>query len=766
MVKKLSPVFLLFGAVLFFFIDCYCVSNTLKRISALLLAAAFAAIFLAYGRLRDQMRLPVLALGLLVLLDGISCAYTTAGYFAVYEFLRVLAAFCIALVLLAACNGRRISIVLTGGAAVSSVVSIDMLATRLISGPLLETLGRASSDYQNLPGVEPGIRMTSMFLNPNVFAGFVGIAVLLGLGLVTSSAGKGERAVHLVLLFVNSLAFLLAFSMGALMAIAVSFPVYLLLEQKGQRMRSLLLMAETLLVTLLMAYPISVTSFSAWEGIRPAPLLCLVLGAALLCGLDLLAGDRLAGALKGRGRALAGIAGGCCAASVVFLVAALHWTGAFSFSQGEALRRSRYPDPGEYRLSCEADGPLQVVIRSQNWQDTMTHEGTLLYTGEADGAAFTVPEDSAVVHFDFTAEGEVCLTQASYTGERGAEKLPLRYRLLPAFIVNRLQGLWANQNAVQRFAFFADGLRLFRRSPIIGLGMGAYENGLQSVQTFYYGTRYAHNHYIQSLVDTGIIGLIVFLGLLAALAAAVWCGRKRGVPLAPALGGALAFLAAHVMVEMVFSTYTYLPMAFGMFAVINDSCAEGLPTPGPLRSSRGRGGILLGGTALLFVCGLILGGNVAAYNIAAGGTLEDYAEAARLDLISWENHATEYMELTLDTEVDAETRAQADRYAERIERKGSAAGQYVLTKYYLGTGRMEEALAAAQCYARWRASSPSAWQRLFSLLDAYEEDTPLYREGIRALAAQREEWMENNIGTIALTAENEAFLARVLGAAA
>ena len=170
--------------------------------------------------------------------------------------------------------------VLTGAAALSSVVSIDMLATRLISTPILDYLGQVSGDYQNLPGVEPGIRLTSMFLNPNVFAGFIGIAVLMGLGLAVSSENSRERAVHIVLLFINSLAFVLSFSMGAIAAIVLAFAVYLLLEQKGRRIRLLLLMAETLIVTLLMAFPISITSFSEWNGVRPVPLVCMVLGAS------------------------------------------------------------------------------------------------------------------------------------------------------------------------------------------------------------------------------------------------------------------------------------------------------------------------------------------------------------------------------------------------------------------------------------------------------------------------------------------------------
>ena len=59
--------------------------------------------------------------------------------------------------------------------------------------------------------MEAGVRMTSIFENPNVFAGCVGIAVLLSLGLIQSSKTNWEKRIHQVLLFLNALAFVLAF---------------------------------------------------------------------------------------------------------------------------------------------------------------------------------------------------------------------------------------------------------------------------------------------------------------------------------------------------------------------------------------------------------------------------------------------------------------------------------------------------------------------------------------------------------------------------
>ena len=58
--------------------------------------------------------------------------------------------------------------------------------------------------------------------------------------------------------------------------------------------------------------------------------------------------------------------------------------------------------------------------------------------------------------------------------------------------------------------------------------MGAFENGIYNVQSYHYETKYVHNHYVQSMVDTGIIGLLLWVGTLAASAIAVFRLWRKG----------------------------------------------------------------------------------------------------------------------------------------------------------------------------------------------------------------------------------------------
>lgn len=750
----------------FFLAVCLCSAATSKSAAILLAVLALSAAFLFWGRLWDRLKPPVLALALAALMDGISCTYAVSGKFALFEFLKVFTAFCLALLLLAFTGEkkpeRKVCAVLEGFAAIAGLTSIDLLSTRWVSGAVLGALGWFTPDYMDLGAVEEGVRMTSIFLSPNVFAGCMGIGVLLSLGLAVTSEKPGARAGHLACLSINALAFVLAFSMGASAMILPAFLVLFALTNKEQRIGLLILMVETLVVTVLCAFPISLTSMTAWTGFRPIPLLCTIGGAAVLYALDLLAGRRLAAKLAGHGKAVAVLAAALAAVAAAFAFAALTFTTGVTLQAGESLRRSAYPAPGAYVLETEAEGDPAVVIESQNRVDTMMHTSTELYRGPLSQAAFTVPEDSLVVWFTFGAETETRLESARYVGESDSGAVPLKYRLLPGFIANRLQGLRANQNAIQRFVFFEDGLKLFARSPVIGLGLGAFENGVRGVQSFRYDTKYAHNHYIQTLAETGIIGLALFLGLLAVSAACLWRGRKR--PLAPALGAALVFMACHALVEFTFSIYCYLPMAFGVFAAISLCCGDELPLPAWIEKKAVKNGLLLGICALLVLFTVLLGCNITAQNLVEQDAgLENLERAAALDPFEKADYMLTYVVQVTGTEPEEEIRKKADGYAQRLGKLDSNSIPYYLAEYYLDSGRTAQGLEQAERYVSYVASDLIAWQKTFALLERYEQDTEEYRAAVCRIADLLNQWNEENMGSIELDEQSLAFVKRMGG---
>lgn len=757
-------------SVVFFLVVCLLSASTVKRAALILTVLTLALVVLRFSKLRSRVTLPLLALALYVLMNGASTLYATSGKFALYEFLKLLCAFCLTLIVLAVApgqgmeSGRWIASILEGFTALASLASVDMISTHYISDLILFFLSKVTPDYLELEPLVPGTRILTIFTNPNVFAGIAGIGVMLSLGLALSSVRKKERAVHTSCLAVTSLAFVLAFSMGGSGTIALAFLVYLALESQERRPHLFLLMAETLVVTLLSSMVISTTSFGAWEAQRPIPLACAALNAAILSAFELGINGRLSSRLRGHGRIAAIFLGGAAAAVAVYVVLAFNLAGPVRLELGESLYRSIYPGPGEYTVDIQADGLVNVRILGYNRAEIILQSPEMLYNGPVEEATFTVAEDDEVVYFQMTSDQPVNIDQIRCSSDEETIEVPLRYKLLPSFMANRIQGLFANHSVIERLVFFEDGMKLFKKSPVIGLGLGAFENGVKSVESYYYETKYLHNHYLQTLLDTGIVGLLLFVGIFAVCGFSIWRARKKDgfSPMIPALGGALVFMAAHGGAEVDFSIYSYLPIAFVTFGLIGLCTQDAMPKVNKERAIQT--GATLGISALLAVFGLLLVGNMQAAALAAREpTMDDLAKAAKLDKFEWADYMLSYVVSSVNDQMGEEVRVQADQYAERLSRVDSNSIPFYLTDYYLTLGRTELGMRMLEKYTDYTASDSTTWQNAFDLLEWHAEDTEQFRSEVERLAARMDAWNEEHLGTVTLSEKNLAFLERVRG---
>lgn len=754
-------------AVALFVLICFSVVSTVKPTALVSIALAFGGALIGFPRLRERISLPMLVLAAFVAVSGVSTFYAISGKFALQEFLKLLISFCVAMFFLAtvkgtgAVPGRRIASFFEGASALAGLVSIDLLSTHLISDPVLSFLGRFSENYSTtMSGVEDGTRMISIFANPNVFAGCVGIGVLLSLGLVLSSESRKERAIHVVCLFVNALSFLLAFSMGATAFIALAFVLYLLTERRERLAGLFVLMAETMVTVLAATVATAMTAFEAWDGFQPVPMLAVVAGAAALCLLDRFVGQAIGNKFAAHGKAVLAAVAVVLVAVVGVGVAAYHLTGVAVLQPGESLRRSVYPTPGAYTLSAQVDGNVTVTVETQNQVDTMMHTSTVLYRGALADASFTVPEDSMVVYLTFYTSEGASLETAACVGTESVE-VPLDYKLLPEFIANRLQGLWANQNAIQRTVFFEDGMKLFRRSPVVGLGMGCFETAIKSVQSFFYETKYAHNHYVQTLAETGVIGLIFFIAAIVTAAAAVVMELRRKDdmhPLTPALGAALLFIAGHSAMEVNFSFYAYLPFAFGVFALIGLCCGRSLSPKWFTVKVKTYALCAVGLLVAVFTVFLVQ--NVSAERlIDTAPSMKNLVKAAKMDKFEYTDYMLSYVVNSSEFADNYEAQTQADEFAAVLSEIDSNTVPRYLAMFYFQRGNVKSGLAMVEKYLDYMTSDAQAWDIGLKILRTYQVNTEEFRSGVSRIAAMLDEWNNNNLGTITLEEDNLAFLA-------
>lgn len=758
-------------AAFYFLITCLMKHGANKGITLLLLAAAVVCVVVKTAQLGRRMSWPALLLGLYICMDGISTLYAPSGKFALYEFLKVAGAACLALLLTAleperpGRTGRCAATVLETAGALVSLVSIDTVSTQLLYKLMVSFTAQFGASMQ-LNTLLQEQRLKTIFENPNVFAGAAGAAILLSLGLAAGAEDRKERCLHLSCLLLNSTAFLLAVSRGAMAAIAAAFLLYLLMERGQRRAVSFILMVETLVLAAAASLAVLPAYAAAGEKVQILPLLAVVAAAAALCALDIFAGRPLAQRMAQRMKTVNIVLLAALALVAAVVVLAVNWTGPIDMAAGDSITRGAYLSEGAYTLHVEADGPVNVQVQTQTWEDAVMNRKQTAYSGAADGASFNAPADNRSVTFIVTADASVHIDAIRYDGAASGQ-LRLNYTLLPEAIAGRIQTLRSEGNVVQRTVYIQDAMKLFSRSPVVGLGMGAFENGIYNVQSYHYETKYVHNHYVQSMVDTGIIGLLLWVGTLAASAIAVfrlWRKEReqQAYAMSAALGALLLFLMIHAAVEVIFSSGYFLPFGFGALAVVNLCCGDLLPLTFAKESAR-RWMARAEGLGLA-VFAVLLCMNLWAASLVQQGSYDAAQEAADLDPYEWADHKLSYVySASAESDLPAGMQETLERYMADLEKLNSNSVPKYLAEADFRLGRTEQGFAMLDKYVDYTPSDPDTWDASFRLVMRYNDNSAAFLAGASQLRDKLTEWNAQNLGAITLKDDVAAYLSEMLG---
>jgi O-antigen ligase len=603
-----------------------------------------------------------------------------------------------------------------------SIGALCLICIELATSGLLLPLIRKLSGLVGTPvhdgyaSFENNTRITTVITNPNIFAAIAGIGIFLSLSVrMHYFTVPARRIVFTGVGIVCGTAFVLCFSMGAILAFIASFALLLLLSGKKARKAFVLPTVYVFAVSFLGAAAV----FACLnQGILPVLLVILLSAGASALQLPGLL--RLPSLLPGKKK---GIVAAICAAAVVLLAAAAIIIKApYALSQGGEFRRAVYLKPGEYTLNIDLsdpEAPVTAEIRSMSYTQAALKESTVLSNSvlrSGERVSFTVPDSSAAVFFRFRADAApLRLETASVQSGNGAIKqLPLKYVLLPEFIVNRLQGIWVNDNAAQRFVFFRDGIRLGMRSPVFGLGGGAFEGAARSVAEYYYATAHTHSQYIQSFIDGGIIGLILFFAPVLYLLAGLFKARKSERP--PVfIGAALAMIFLHSAIEVDFMHPAFRMLASAVFAAASVAFPYRFRLLKPAGKPAAYSALILSVVTLALACGRIWA--VRAFK-SPDLSLKSLRTAAVLDPFNDVDYKISYLLNSINLGGSISVQSQAEQYLASLENDRMIPGtaQY-LAMYYLQKQEpdFEKAAEMAERCIRGERVNPLIWDAILSL---------------------------------------------------
>ena len=533
-------------------------------VSMLLCGLALLSLLGKKPLFRFEQRLSVPVLGLLVfaIVYGAAAIYSPFGVSAKSEFYKFIAAFSLAVILLARFERKHVPGLLWGAASVSTVialVSLDMSCGRVLFGPFNALMNALGTDYTSALQESAAARVNGLYNDANVTAALFSLALFVALYLLQNSTCVWRCLAASLLAGVNAVSLLLTGGRGALLCFAVSCIVWLIAE-RADRVGLFLLLLETAVTMIAAGVP---ASSMVTSGNETAVLVCLFSGL-ILFALDALAGRRLTVVLSAHKKAAMAAVGALCAVTAALCAAVFLHTGPYTFEEDDSYIVYVLPDgiTGDATITGDVDGDPQTVVYSQTLLNTYFGGRTDLYSGPFSQCAFTVPEDSAGLYVIIVGQAGETLRSMAVNGEK---KIALSYPWLPEAISSRLlrDSLLKSNSFTLRLEFDKDAWKIFSTAPLFGRGLGSTENVTRSVQTFQYESKYAHNHLLQTMADTGLMGTAFALAFV--LGSAWLClqaVRKEKDSLAAALLAVWVMMNLHSLMEINFSVRGFKCFAY------------------------------------------------------------------------------------------------------------------------------------------------------------------------------------------------------------
>ena len=757
-------------AVLLFF------AMTVQTVPMSLILAAVALVLSfgrgGYARFRGRLGIPVLGFLAFLILCGAASLYTSFGAYAYGEYAKLLASGALGLLLLARGREQNAGGLLFGFSAVCGVIGLLCIDAGC-RGPLfrgfasfMEGLGDAA--YQSLDqATYTGARFDGIYNDANLTGSLMALAVLVGLYLIRTGRKPWERFAACFLTGLSAVAFFTAMSRGAILCFGATLLAYLLIAGKEERLGLFFTMAA--MGISMVVFGVVSTSLLAggsfWGTLAALP------SGVLLWLLNEFPARKAASALAGHGKLLAGVLGGGIAAGIAAVVLALTLTEPFVFTESNFLYRGADVEGGEtYTFSGDWDksSEITVLVYGSTREQELTSATETYYNGPLEEASFTVPEDVGHVLMQFRGPAGLELRQVSLSD--GTE-IPMAYTLLPDNIANRLQkNIFEDSSFLLRLQYDIDGWTLFKESPLAGHGLGATEGLLTSVQPFFYESLYLHNHLLQVMDETGLLGLAAFLAFILGTAVLlVRQLRKARTPLAAMLLACLVMMNLHGLMEISFSVQMFQCAAF--FLLLLPTVCYGTYTEG--RKRRAAGIVVLVVSDLWLVISVaLLGGSLLAQKeyreldaagMTTGSFIETLERLDRMDAYNDQSYKVNLMGNALQAG-GISNEGTAARCARELRETGEFDScYYVAAYYYLPLGQLENFFDVLQEGLLQERSNSEAWNsamnlciQAFSQIDPAEADT--FAEGVRGIGEAMDRANAYLLVPVALTEENAALL--------
>ena len=393
-------------------------------------------------------------------------------------------------------------------------------------------LGAAAGTWEVAGGYEGG-RIFSTLQYPNSLAAYLTAAMLLTIGLLQNASLKLKR-VYIVVAFLLLITTLLTYSRGGWMVLPVFSLLYVIFIPREKRAESLCAIGIIFSLGVILL-PVLGRLYLAERG--ALTWLTIFTGSLFVLAFQYLSTNLIT---KVKPAFILG-------AIIVFFGIVITGTAIYAsrtLSQPLRLAHTRAeadsskileerlpltPDT-EYtlamRLLAEGDDEApyfwRITITGRDTEGTIStllnEHGKLTEDWEEKEFTFTTPENVSqgtirlINHYTNTSVEVEEVVLVSPNAFRDINFV--WYRLMPPTFYNRFIGLSvADINVQTRFRYTRDAWQIVKDHPILGLGGQGWKSRYFQYQSANYSSTEVHNHFMQVWVETGTVGLLIFLGI-------------------------------------------------------------------------------------------------------------------------------------------------------------------------------------------------------------------------------------------------------------
>jgi len=126
------------------------------------------------------------------------------------------------------------------------------------------------------------------------------------------------------------------------------------------------------------------------------------------------------------------------------------------------------------------------------------------------------------------------------------------------------------KNVIYRFTFYRDALKMIQKKPLLGWGGGGWAARYFSFQSHTYYTKFPHSFYLNTLVESGVLGLVPLLFLLfySLYICIISTNQNQSISIIPYLGAGVFLIFLHSSIDLNFAMGAYHIFAWTLLGLL------------------------------------------------------------------------------------------------------------------------------------------------------------------------------------------------------